>query len=98
MLPKGAHVINMARGLHVVDADLIAALDSGHIAGAMLDVFFPEPLPADHPYWAHPKVIVTPHIAGDPNPDTAAQQVGENINRARGGKALINEVNPDAAY
>lgn len=98
MLPKGAYVINMARGLHVVDADLIAALDSGHLAGAMLDVFFPEPLPAEHPYWTHPKVIVTPHIAGDPNPDTAAQQVGENIKRARAGKALINEVDPDAAY
>jgi len=62
-LPKGAGVVNAGRGRHVVDADLIAALDSGHLAGAVLDVFDPEPLPKDHAYWAHPKVIVTPHVA-----------------------------------
>ena len=67
-LPKGAYFINMARGGHVVDEALLAALDSGHLAGAALDVFNQEPLPADHPYWTHPKVHVTPHIAGAHQP------------------------------
>jgi len=98
LLPKDAHLINMARGAHVVDQDLIAALDSGHLAGAMLDVFEKEPLPSDHPFWAHPKIIVTPHIAGDLNPRTCGQQVAENIKRFRAGKALLNVVDPSAEY
>ncbi|MFO0998518.1 MAG: glyoxylate/hydroxypyruvate reductase A [Alphaproteobacteria bacterium] len=98
MLPKGAFVINMARGAHVVDRDLIAALDSEHLAGAMLDVFEKEPLPPEHPFWAHAKIIVTPHIAGDLNPRTCAQQVTENIKRFRAGKPLLNVVDPTAEY
>ncbi len=93
-LPRGAFVVNMARGRHVVNEDLIAALDSGHLAGAMLDVFHKEPLPADDPLWKHPKIIVTPHIAGDLNPRTCAMQVAENIKRLRRGEALLNIVNP----
>jgi glyoxylate/hydroxypyruvate reductase A len=97
-LPKGAVVVNAARGGHVVDADLIAALDSGHLAAAQLDVFRQEPLPADHPFWAHPKIRVTPHNAGVTDPTTAADQVVENLRRLRAGEALMNIVDPARGY
>ncbi len=97
-LPKGAYVINMGRGGHVVDADLLAALDSGHLSGAALDVFNEEPLPTGHPYWAHPKVYVTPHIAGATNPRTASPGVIENIKRLRAGQPLINTIDPQFGY
>ncbi|MGH6953325.1 MAG: 2-hydroxyacid dehydrogenase [Alphaproteobacteria bacterium] len=98
LLPRGAHLINIARGAHIVDDDLLAALDSGQIAGALLDVFRAEPVPREHRFWTHPKVIITPHIAGDPNPDTAAEQVADNILRARAGRPLANVVNAAAEY
>jgi glyoxylate/hydroxypyruvate reductase len=97
-MPEGSYLINVGRGRHVVDADLIASLDSDHLAGAALDVFRDEPLPADHPYWSHTGVEVTPHIAGDPNPRTAATQVAENILRARDGRDLLNVVDPKTGY
>ncbi|SKA02223.1 glyoxylate/hydroxypyruvate reductase A [Enhydrobacter aerosaccus] len=97
-LPKGAYFINMARGGHVVDADLLAALESGHVSGAALDVFNTEPLPADHPYWTHSKVHVTPHIAGATNPRTASPGVIENIKRLHSGQPLINRVDPKTGY
>jgi glyoxylate/hydroxypyruvate reductase A len=97
-LPPGAFVINGARGGHVVDADLLAALDSGQLAGAALDVFEPEPLPAEHPFWAHPRVVMTPHAASITIPASAAPQVIENIRRAREGRALINLVDFAAGY
>lgn len=97
-LPKGAHVVNIARGGHVVDADLLAALDSGQIASATLDVFNQEPLPADHPYWRHPKVRVTPHIAGQSNPRTAAAGVADNVRRLRASETLHDLIDPTAGY
>ncbi|HTR85110.1 MAG TPA: glyoxylate/hydroxypyruvate reductase A [Reyranella sp.] len=97
-LPKGAYLINMARGGHVVDEDLLAALDSGHLSGAVLDVFNTEPLPADHRYWTHPKVHVTPHIAGATNPRTASPGVLENIRRLRAGQPLIHTVDVKSGY
>ena len=97
-LPKGAFFINMARGGHVVDGDLLAALDSGHLSGATLDVFNQEPLPADHAYWAHPKVHVTPHVAGATNPRTASPGIIENIKRLRAGQPLIHRVDPKTGY
>jgi glyoxylate/hydroxypyruvate reductase len=97
-LPKGAYLINMARGGHVVDDDLLAALESGQLSGAALDVFNTEPLPKDHPYWRHPKVRVTPHVAGSTNPRTAAPGVIENIKRLRAGQPLINTVDPTTGY
>lgn len=97
-LPKGAYFINMARGGHVVDDALLAALESGQISGAALDVFNAEPLPQDHPYWTHPKVHVTPHIAGATNPRTASPGVIENIKRMRAGQALIHTVDPKTGY
>jgi glyoxylate/hydroxypyruvate reductase len=97
-LPKGAYFINMARGGHVVDEALLAALDSGHLAGAALDVFNTEPLPPEHRYWTHPRVHVTPHIAGATNPRTASPGVIENIRRMRAGKPLIHTVDPKTGY
>jgi len=97
-LPKGAYFINMARGGHVVDDALLAALESGQISGAALDVFNVEPLPQDHPYWTHPKVHVTPHIAGATNPRTASPGVIENIKRIGAGQALIHTVDPKSGY
>lgn len=97
-LPKGAYLINMARGGHVVDEALLAALDSGHLSGAALDVFNQEPLPPEHRYWTHPKVQVTPHIAGATNPRTASPGVIENIRNIRAGRPLINQVDPKSGY
>ncbi|MGH6929881.1 MAG: 2-hydroxyacid dehydrogenase, partial [Dongiaceae bacterium] len=74
-LPKGAAVINAARGGHVVDADLIGALDRGHIAHATLDVFTSEPLPIEHPFWRHPRITVTPHVASVTISETASRVV-----------------------
>ncbi|MBV8535769.1 MAG: glyoxylate/hydroxypyruvate reductase A [Alphaproteobacteria bacterium] len=89
-LPRGAFLINIARGAHVVDQDLIAALDSGHLAGATLDVFAHEPLPREHPFWSHPKVTLTPHIASITNPETAADGVAENLRRLADGRPLLH--------
>jgi glyoxylate/hydroxypyruvate reductase A len=97
-LPKGAYFINMARGGHVVDEALLAALNSGHLSGAVLDVFNEEPLPAKHPYWMHPKVQVTPHIAGATNPRTASPGVIENIKRLRSGGELMHRIDPKTGY
>lgn len=80
-LPRGAAVINVGRGGHVVEPDLLAALDSGHLSAAVLDVFAREPLAADHPFWRHPRVVVTPHIAAHTNPETAAAVIAGNLAR-----------------
>ena len=97
-LPKGAVVINAARGGHVIDDDLIAALDSGHIAAATLDVFHKEPLPGDHAFWKHPKVTMTPHVASLTVPETAARAVAENIRRIRAGRPPEPVADPDTGY
>ena len=78
-LPQGAHLINVGRGGTIVDADLLALLDAGHLAGAVLDVFRTEPLPDEHPFWRHPKVTVTPHLAGPTPRGPAAKQIAEAI-------------------
>ena len=78
-LPKGAAIINAGRGGHLVDADLLAALDAGHLSGATLDVFRTEPLPKDDPLWSHPRIRVTPHIASYIDPETGASVVARNI-------------------
>jgi glyoxylate/hydroxypyruvate reductase A len=78
-LPAGAHLINVGRGGTIVDDDLLALLDSGHLASAVLDVFRVEPLPAGHAFWNHPKVTVTPHLAGPTPREPAAQQVAEAL-------------------
>ncbi len=98
LLPTGAYVINAARGGHVVEPDLLAALDSGHIAGAALDVFCEEPLPEDSPMWDHPKVLVTPHIASLSSPESAAKEIAENIRRVRRGEKPKDLVDMDTGY
>jgi glyoxylate/hydroxypyruvate reductase A len=97
-LPRGAFLINGARGAHVVDADLLSALGSGHVSAAALDVFEPEPLPPDHPFWAHRRVMMTPHAASITIPASAAPQVVENIRRARAREPLMNLVDFAAGY
>ena len=98
LLPRGAFLLNAARGGHVVQDDLLAALASGQISAAALDVFEPEPLPPDHPFWSHPRVVVTPHAASITIPSSAAPQVAENLRRARSGRPLINLVDFGAGY
>jgi glyoxylate/hydroxypyruvate reductase A len=97
-LPRGATVINLARGGHVVDDDLLAALDAGQVWRAVLDVFNTEPLPTDHPYWRHPRVVVLPHIAAETDPETAVAQVAENLRRLKAGEPLRNVVDRAAGY
>ena len=72
-LPRGAGIVNLARGAHVVDADLLAALDCGQLQHAVLDVFHTEPLPAGHAFWSHPQVTVLPHVAAQTDPHSAAR-------------------------
>ncbi|WP_043340076.1 2-hydroxyacid dehydrogenase [Belnapia moabensis] len=98
LLPAGAYLLNSARGGHMVAADVLAALESGRLAGAALDVFEPEPLPPEHPFWTHPKVVLTPHAASITIPRSAAPQVVENIHRARAGLTPLNLVDPAAGY
>jgi glyoxylate/hydroxypyruvate reductase A len=90
--------VNLARGGHVVDADLIAALDSGQLGGAMLDVFNDEPLPADHPFWKHPRIIVTPHVAAVTLASEAAAQVIANLQRLERGEAPLGAVDRNLGY
>jgi glyoxylate/hydroxypyruvate reductase A len=97
-LPRGAYVVNAARGHHVVDADLIAAVDAGQLSGATLDVFRKEPLPAEHPFWRHPKVAITPHVASLAKPDSVADQIIENLRRLGAGAPLLNQVDRQAGY
>lgn len=97
-MPKGGCVINVARGAHLVVPDLVAALDSGQLAHAYLDVFDPEPLPADSPLWRHPEVSVTPHVAALTEPRTALAKIVENIERVRRGEAPRHLVDFSAGY
>ena len=96
---EGAYFINVGRGKTVVTGDLLAALEAGTIAGAGLDVTDPEPLPADHPLWQRPDVIITPHVAGAGGSRRwHAMLVTENIRRYLAGEALLNEVDPARGY
>ena len=97
-LPAMSAVVNLARGAHVVDADLLAALDSGHLRHAVLDVFHQEPLPAGHPYWQHPKVTVLPHAAAQTDPRSAATVAVRNLRAARDGGVLQHLVERQRGY
>jgi glyoxylate/hydroxypyruvate reductase A len=97
-LPAGAAVINVGRGKQLVEADLLAALDSGQIGGATLDVFQNEPLPEDHPFWEHPRVFMTPHIASMTVPQSAVRAVVANIQRLEAGEALQHVVDLQRGY
>jgi len=97
-MPKSAFIINPGRGPLIDDAALLSALETGQIAHATLDVFRIEPLPVDHPYWAHPRVTVTPHIASETRPDSASRVIAENIRRNEAGEPLLHVVDRSAGY
>jgi glyoxylate/hydroxypyruvate reductase len=97
-LPMGARLLHVGRGPQLDQDALIEALDSGHLAAAMLDVTDPEPLPESHALWSHPKVIITPHIASVTQPQTAAQSVIDNIRRHRAGRNPIGLVDRTLGY
>lgn len=97
-LPKGAYIINVGRGGHVVDDDLIAAIDSSHLSGACLDVFRQEPLAQCHRFWSHPNIKVTPHCSSLTAPEAVAGQVVENFRRCLASEELMNVVDVDRGY
>ncbi|UVK54498.1 glyoxylate/hydroxypyruvate reductase A [Mesorhizobium sp. AR02] len=97
-LPKGAALVHTGRGPQLDHEALVAALDSGHLSAAMIDVTDPEPLPAGHPFWSHPKVILTPHVASVTQPASAAQAVVENVRRYRAGLDPIGLVDRSRGY
>lgn len=98
LLPHGAVILNPGRGPLIDDAALLAALDAGQIGHATLDTFRVEPLPETHPFWAHPKVTVTPHIASETRPRTASHSIARNIARAEFGLPLLHLVDRGAGY
>lgn len=98
MLPKGAMLVNVGRGGHLDQNALLDALDTGQLSGAILDVTVPEPLPAGHKLWSHPRVFMTPHIASRSRDDAAVDLVLENIRRVNAGEKLIGYVDRDRGY
>ena len=97
-LPRGASLVNLARGAHVVDADLLQALDAGHLRHAVLEVVHTEPLPAEHPFWTHPRITVLPHIAAQTDPRSAVQVVARNVAALRAGRAIEHAVDRSRGY
>lgn len=97
-LPRGAVIINPGRGTLIDDTALLDALNSGQIHHATLDVFRTEPLPVDHPYWAHPNVTVTPHIASETRPSTASKIIAKNILRGETGEPFLHLVDRNLGY
>ena len=98
LLAEGAFIINPGRGPLIDDTALLAALDSGQVGHATLDVFRIEPLPAEHAFWSHPRVTVTPHIASETRATSAAAVVAENIRRAEAGEPLLYRVDRKSGY
>lgn len=98
LMPEGAVIVNPGRGPLIDDDALLAALDAGRIGHATLDVFKTEPLPPDHPFWAHPRVTVTPHIAADTKAVTATRVIAENIRRGEAGEPFLHLVDRARGY
>jgi glyoxylate/hydroxypyruvate reductase A len=97
-LPAGAALINLGRGGHLNDADLLAALQKRHLSHAVLDVFHNEPLPADHPFWSHPQVTVLPHVAATTDPESAAPIAMQNVAAFRAGRPLVGLISVSRGY
>lgn len=95
---RGTYLINVARGSHLIEEDLIPAIEEGYLSGAFLDVYRQEPLPEAHPFWKHPRIMMTPHIASITNPQAAIPQVIENYHAAVRGKPLKNKIDRDREY
>lgn len=98
LLPRGAVILNPGRGPLIDDDALLSALDAGHVAHATLDVFRVEPLPQDHPYWTHPRVTVTPHIAADTRASSSSRVIAENIRRGEAGEPFLHQVDRARGY
>lgn len=98
LLPKNAFVINVGRGEHLIEEDLIAFIADGHLSGASLDVFAEEPLPASNKLWSHPRINITPHIASLTDPGSVATQIVENYKLMKEGKPLMNVVSKELGY
>jgi glyoxylate/hydroxypyruvate reductase A len=97
-LPRAAYLVNVSRGALVVDDDLLSLLDSGHLAGAMLDVFRDEPLPPEHRFWHHPRVVLTPHISASTQVDESVAQIAAKIRRLEAGLPITGIVARDQGY
>jgi glyoxylate/hydroxypyruvate reductase A len=97
LLP-GGYVINVARGAHLVDDDLVALIDNGHLAGAALDVFRTEPLPAEHPFWQHPKITVTPHTSARTLRDDSIAQIARKLQALERGEPIAGVVDRERGY
>lgn len=97
-LSDGTYLINVARGNHLVEDDLIEALDSGKLSGALLDVFRQEPLPSEHPFWKHRKIKITPHVASVTSPESALNLLQKNIARLIKGEELLHDIDRSAGY
>lgn len=98
MMPRGSMLINVGRGKHVIEADLIAALDSGQLSYAALDALFPEPLPPDSPLWEHPKVTIMPHVARRPTVAQLVTEIAANIRSLEAGTGLLQEIDKTTGY
>ncbi len=98
MMPRGAMLVNVGRGKHVVDSDLIAALDSGQLSYAALDALWPEPLPPESPLWLHPKVTIMPHVARRPTVAQLVTEIAANIRSVEAGGRLLQEVDIATGY
>lgn len=97
-MPRGAALINVGRGAHLVESDLLDVLESGQISSAILDVLSAEPLPENHAFWEHPGILITPHIAGMTQPETAAHVLLGNIRCHQAGESIDGMVNADDGY
>jgi glyoxylate/hydroxypyruvate reductase A len=98
LLPRGAYLINVARGGHLEEEDLIPLLETGHLSGACLDVFREEPLPESHPFWTHPLIKITPHVASVSDPGSVVPQLVENYKRLQRNKVLLHPVDIKQGY
>jgi glyoxylate/hydroxypyruvate reductase len=97
-LADGAHLVNIARGAHLNEDDLLALLEAGRLAGATLDVFATEPLPPGHPFWLHPAVTVTPHVSGTTVLDDSVRQVAHKIRSLERGEPVTGVVDWTRGY
>jgi glyoxylate/hydroxypyruvate reductase len=97
-LPRGAGLVNAGRGRHLVEKDLLAALESGQVGAAVLDVFREEPLPPAHPFWRHPRISVTPHVAAETHPPTAAAIIAQAIDDFEAGRPVANVIDRQRGY
>lgn len=97
-MPRGARLVNVARGGHLVQDDLLEALGNGQLSAAILDVADPEPLPAGHPFFTHPAILLTPHVAGITRTDSAVHALIDNLRRVIAGTPLVGKVDRRRGY